>query len=68
MTMLGYAFVGQASETALTLEPAGMVVMVLSILGVTGLMGFCISRILREKAPGAHHHVPLDIDTHDTTE
>lgn len=66
--MFGYALLGQASETAVTLEPAGMVVMVLSILGVTGLMAFCISRILREKAPGTHHHVPLDIDTQDTAD
>ena len=63
--MLAHVLVGQAGETPVTLEPAGVAVMVLSILLVTGLMGFCISQILREKAPGEHHHAPLDIDTRD---
>lgn len=57
--------IAQAAESAVTLEPAGMVVMAVSILLVVGLTLFCVLRILREPTPAEHHHAPLDIDTHD---
>ncbi len=57
--------VAQSGESSVTLEPAGVVVMGLSILIVCGLTLFCIVRLLRDQAPADHHHTPLDIDTHD---
>ena len=65
MAMPLWELVAQSSEQGVVLEPAGMVVMGLSVLLVTGLMLFCMSRILREKAPEEHHHALLDIDTRD---
>lgn len=62
--MWDFALLAQDDATV-TLEPGGMVMMTLSILLVCGLTIFCVVRILRDKAPSAHHHVPLDIDTHD---
>ena len=54
-----------AAPAPVTLEPAGIVVMTLSILIVCWMTVFCIARIMRDKSPGEHHHTPLDIDTHD---
>ena len=65
MKMLTSICLAQADGKEVTFEPAGMVVMGLSILLVCGLTIFCVLRILRERSPGEHHHVPLDIDTHD---
>lgn len=53
------------AEPVVQLEPAGMIVMGLSIAIVAGLALFCIIKILSEPTPGTHHHAPLDIDTHD---
>ena len=47
------------------LTPAGIAIMIVSILLVLGLCVFCFWRILREPSPSEHHHAPLDIDTHD---
>ena len=58
--------IGQTAEPAMRLEPSGMIVMGISITIVCGLSLFCIVHLLREKDPGEHHHVPLDIDTGDT--
>ncbi|MEE9296845.1 MAG: hypothetical protein V3W34_18020 [Phycisphaerae bacterium] len=60
-----WRLLAQSAESNVSLEPAGMVVMALSILIVCGLTVFCIVRILGERSPSEHHHVPLDIDTHD---
>jgi len=53
-----------AQEVRLTIQ--GGIVMVACIGFVLALGVFCTSRILREQRPKEHHHVPLDIDTHDT--
>ena len=63
--MIANVLVAQADEAVVTLEPAGLVMMVLSITLIIGLTVFCIAKILGEKRPGEHHHAPLDIDTHD---
>ncbi len=57
--------IAQTPDQPVQLEPAGMVMMGLSITIVCGLTTFCIFRIFRETSPEQHHHVPLDIDTHD---
>ena len=64
MSIQWLASAAQAGGDAVRLEPAGLVVMVLSVAIVTGLTLFCIIRILRESSPSAHYHAPLDIDTH----
>ncbi len=45
------------------LTTGGWAMMLGSILLVTSLCVFCISRIFSESKPSEHHHVPLDIDT-----
>jgi ABC-type nickel/cobalt efflux system permease component RcnA len=55
----------QAATDQVTLTPAGVTIMTVSVLLVLGLCAFCFWRILREPAPSEHHHAPLDIDTHD---
>jgi hypothetical protein len=52
-------------ETVTGLSAAGATIMTLSVAMVLGLCAFCFWRILREPTPSEHHHVPLDIDTHD---
>jgi Na+-transporting NADH:ubiquinone oxidoreductase subunit NqrD len=59
------AVVAQAGADEVTLTVGGAVIMTLSVALVVGLNVFCMSRILREQKPSEHHHVPLDIDTHD---
>jgi len=56
---------GQAAEETVRLEPGGAIVMTASILLVVLLAGFCMYRVLRERSPAEHHHVPSDIDTQD---
>ena len=64
--MMGAAFlIAQTAESAVTLEPSGMIVMGVSIAIVCGLSLFCVVHLLCEKDLGEHHHVPLDIDTGD---
>lgn len=58
--------IAQTAEPTVTLELGGMIVMGISIAIVCGLSLFCVVHLLREKDPGEHHHVPLDIDTGDT--
>ena len=47
------------------LTAQGALIMAICIGLVLALAGFCMYRILREKRPAEHHHVPLEIDTHD---
>lgn len=63
--MIATVPVAQADEATVTLEPAGLVVMVLSITLIIGLTVFFNAMILGEKRPGECHHAPLDIDTDD---
>lgn len=45
----------------------GGIAMMVGCMGfVLGLCLFCVVRLLRDTNPAEHHHVPLDIDTHDT--
>lgn len=59
-------FIAQAETTEVTLTVGGTLIMALCIILVLGLLIFCMTRILRESHPDAHHHAPLEIDTHDT--
>jgi hypothetical protein len=64
--MTGIApILAQAAEAPESLSAGGAVIMCLSVSLVLGLNIFCFWRILREPEPAAHHHVPLEIDTHD---
>ncbi len=63
--MLILSVFAQSDATPVSLEPGGLVVMTLSILLVCSLTIFCAVKILGDKSPSEHHHVPLDIDTHD---
>ena len=53
------------AEAPTSLSAGGAVIMILSVSLVLGLNIFCFWRILREPEPTEHHHVPLEIDTHD---
>ncbi len=64
--MLMLPVVAQSGVPTVELEPAGMVVMTLSVLLVCGLTIYCAVKILGDKSPSEHHHAPLDIDTRDT--
>jgi len=55
----------QAAAGAETLTLGGALIMTASVVLVLGLNIFCFWRILREQQPAEHHHVPLEIDTHD---
>ncbi len=57
--------IAQNNADTVQLEPAGMVMMGLSIAIVLSLTSFCVYRILRAPSPEEHHHTPLDIDTQD---
>lgn len=57
------AVLSQAATQGLT--AGGTVMMAVCILFVSSLCAYCYWRIFTEKDPGSHHHVPLDIDTHD---
>jgi len=56
----------QAPEVRLTTQ--GALIMAICIGLVLALGGFCMYRILREKRPAEHHHVPLEINTRDTND
>ena len=55
----------QAAETPESLSIGGAAIMTMSVALVLGLNIFCFWRILHERRPAEHHHVPLEIDTHD---
>jgi len=63
--MPAHSIIAQTTEPTVTLQTGGIIVMGLIIAIVCGLALFCIVRLLSGKDPGEHHHVPLDIDTHD---
>ena len=50
------------------LTAQGALIMAICIGLVLALAGFCMYRILREKRPAEHHHVPLEINTRDTND
>ncbi len=43
----------------------GWVIMLLSVGGVTGLLAWCINKVLREPQTSQKLHSQTDIDTHD---
>lgn len=53
-----------ASRESYKLSPGGWVIMILSVGFVTGLLAWCIWRVLRESSPQKLHG-QLDVDTHD---
>ena len=66
IVMVAASMIAQTVEPTVTLQTGGVIVMGLSFAIVCGLTLFCIVRLLSQKDPGEHHHVPLDIDTRDT--
>lgn len=44
---------------------AGWIVMISAIGGMTGLLVWCVSKVLRTPGATEHIHSPLDIDTGD---
>jgi len=44
----------------------GWIIMVLSVGGMTGLLAWCIRRVLKEPNATRKLHSQADIDTHDT--
>ena len=62
---LANGLLGQVAPDAVRLNASGMTIMALSIVGVLGLLGFCLYRMLRGSHP-ERLHAPLEIDTHDT--
>ena len=56
----------QAEDAEVKLTAGGALIMGVCIVGVLGLLAFCMTRILRESHPEEHHHAPLEVDTHDT--
>lgn len=44
---------------------AGWVIMFVGVSGMTGLLGWCIYKIIATKDASGHLHAPLDIDTKD---
>ncbi len=47
---------------------AGWFVMILAIGGMTGLLSWCIYKVLSTPESTEHLHAPLDIDTRDKEE
>lgn len=43
----------------------GWMTMILSVGFVTGLLGWCVWRVLREPGATQHLHTPADIETED---
>lgn len=44
---------------------AGWIVMILGTTGMTGLLGWCVYKVVTTPGSTGHLHSPLDIDTHD---
>jgi hypothetical protein len=55
------------ADPAYRITLGGWVIMLLSVGFVTGLLAWCISRVLRESSPQKLHS-PLDTETPDTRE
>lgn len=48
------------------MTPAGWIVCISAIAGMTGLLIWCVQKVLRTPQATEHLHSPADIDTHDT--
>ncbi len=47
------------------LNASGWIMLICCIGLVCALCAFCFWKIMSEPKPSEHHHIPLDIDTHD---
>jgi len=45
---------------------AGWIVMITALAGMTGLLGWCIFKVITNPESTKHLHSPVDIDTKDT--
>jgi hypothetical protein len=43
----------------------GWIIMVIAVGGMTALLLWCVSRVIRAPQSTEHMHAPPDIDTHD---
>ncbi len=50
------------------MSAAGWMVFVTAVSGITGLLIWCVQKIVRTPAASAHLHSPADIDTGDADE
>lgn len=48
------------------MTPAGWTVFLIAVVGMTGLLVWCVSKVVRTPGSEKHLHSPADIDTHDT--
>ena len=60
---LANGLLGQVATDAVRLNASGMAIMALSIVGVLGLLGFCLYRMLR----GSHDRIALHFDCYHLT-
>lgn len=47
------------------MTPAGWIIMVLAVAGYTGLLLWCIHKVVAVPEAADHIHAPLDVDTRD---
>ena len=47
------------------MTPAGWIIMVLAVAGFTGLLLWCIRKVVATPEAPEHIHAPLDVDTRD---
>ena len=47
------------------MTPAGWIIMVLACTGFTGLLLWCIHKVIATPEASEHLHSPVDIDPHD---
>ena len=50
------------------MTPGGWVIMILSVGFVTGLLAWCIVKVLKEPEPSKHLHSQVDIEPKDIRE
>ncbi len=47
------------------MTPGGWIMLVLGVGGMTGLLAWCVYKVLATPGSAAHLHAQPDIDTHD---
>jgi hypothetical protein len=47
------------------MTPAGWIIMTLAVSGITGLLGWCVYKVVSTPGSAEHMHAPTDIDPGD---
>lgn len=50
------------------MTPGGWIIMIFSVGGMTGLLGWCIYKVLATPGSSGHLHTQLDIDPKDNSD